>query len=342
MNSFEFDMKTSRMILLLSLMIAFSIPFAFAGRVEKAYVCTGLDAQNQPTGIETVFSTEAEQLVIWAEFSDLSGGDELQFDLVVPGEETVYISATKGLASSAATHVAWQVIPLTNYALQPGQYVANVYLNGMSAMQISIQLAGGTTPPIPYMIMNGIDAPEQVTPGEKFTISVYTEYHFASPTQVTPTIYDPMTESVIAATSETLDYKGQRGFTFDVIAPEGSGEYFLYAVNYFDAGGELTFNENGGIQTIVLQLGQGGTGSTLPIDPSEIKEIIPDDISLEDLANLIPDNLNIDLSDLEFPDSVNDGIEKVEEVAKNNGVPGYSVEVIVLALVAVLYYLRLK
>ncbi len=335
-------MKTSRMILLLSLIFAFSIPFAFAGRVENAYVCTGLDAQNQPTGINNVFSTEAEQLVIWAEFSDLHGGDEIQFDLVVPGAETVYLSPTKDLASSAATHVAWQVIPLTNYALQPKQYIANVYLNGMSAKQISFQLAGGTTPPIPYMITNGIDAPEQVSPGEEFEISVYTEYHFNAPTAVNPTIYDPMTESVVAATGETLDSKGQRGFTFNVVAPEGSGEYFLYAVNYFDVGGELTFNENGGIQTIVLQLGQGGTGSTLPVDPSEIKEIIPDDISIEDLVELIPEGVNIDLTELGLPDSVTDGIEKVEEVAKNNGVPGYPVEVILLALVAVLVYLRLK
>lgn len=321
-------MKTSRILLLfIASLMTFSIPFAIAGNVERAVVCGDLDQQNQPVDIDTVFSTEINKLVIWAEFKELSGGDEIQFDFVVPGYQTVYISPTKGLASSADTYTAWAVVPTTNLNLQPGMYVANVYLNGMSAKQVSIQLAGGTTPPIPYMIMNGIDAPEQVSPGEDFTITVYTEYHFNQDTQVSPTIFDPQTESVLAVLSATLGGKDNRGFTFEVTAPEGNGEYFLYAVNYFQSGGDLTYNENGGIETIVLQLGEGGTGSNLSVDPAQIRELVPDDITLDELTDLIPD-------------AIKGGIDDVEEAVKGNGVPGFPIEVIALTLVAFLVYSR--
>lgn len=311
------------------------------GTVNQAHIGTALDQSNQPLNIDTVFSTETEQLVIWASFNDLSGGDEIQFDLVVPGAETVYISPTKGLASSAETYTAWAVVPMQNLNLQPGNYVANVYLNGFSAKQVAIQLTGGNTPPIPYMIVNDIEAPEQVSLGEEFTLRVFTSYHFNAETQVNPTIFDPATETVIAATGDTLIDKGERGYTFTLTAPEASGEYIIYAINYFTEGGALTYNENGGIQTIVIQL-TGESSNTLPkIDTTQIDQLIPDDISLQELADLIPDNLDIDLSELGLPDSIKEGLEDVEDIAKNNGVPGYPVEAIIAALVLIaVYYAR--
>ena len=92
------------MYFLLTLILITPIAIASAeGTVDQAHIGTALDQNNQPLNIDTVFSTETEQLVIWASFNNLSGGDEIQFDLVVPGAETVYISPTKGLASSAET-----------------------------------------------------------------------------------------------------------------------------------------------------------------------------------------------------------------------------------------------
>lgn len=230
---------------------------------------------------------------------------------------------------------------MQNMNLQPGNYVANVYLNGFSAKQVAIQLTGGTTPPIPYMIVNDIEAPEQVSPGEEFTLRIFTSYHFNVETQVNPTIFDPATETVIAATGDTLIDKGERGYTFTLTAPEASGEYIIYAINYFTEGGALTYNENGGIQTIVIQL-TGESSNTLPsIDTTQIDQLIPDDISLQELADLIPDNLDIDLSELGLPDSIKEGLEDVEDIAKNNGVPGYPVEAIIAALVLIaVYYAR--
>jgi len=106
-----------------------------------------------------------------------------------------------------------------------------------------------------------VEAPSTVQAGEDVTIELTVSYDFSEPTEVSPGIYDPATDELIAEEYDTLEGKGTKAYSFDLTAPSEEKTWELEASVYYKVDEEWLHDETGWGEAFEVEVeGKDGGG----------------------------------------------------------------------------------
>jgi len=98
----------------------------------------------------------------------------------------------------------------------------------------------------------GLEVPDEVDAGSSFTVGLTVSYEFITPTEMSPGVYDPETETWIVEEYETLEGNGSRTYSFELTAPEGEITWALEAGVWYYLESEWTHDEEGYADTFEI------------------------------------------------------------------------------------------
>lgn len=88
--------------------------------------------------------------------------------------------------------------------------------------------------------------------GSSFTVGLTVSYEFTTPTEMSPGIYDPETETWIVEEYETLEGNGTRTYGFELTASEEGMTWALEAGVWYYLESEWTHDEEGYADTFEI------------------------------------------------------------------------------------------
>jgi len=144
------------------------------------------------------------------------------------------------------------------------EYEANVYFFtdgnwfnlGKGAVQnMTIEVTGTVTTLLEYTAeIDDVQVPGTIGLDEEFLLDVTVSYDFDEETDIVLVLNDPVTESIIVETQDTLEGTGSKVYSFDMTSPSVVGVYEMdVMVSYFN-GLEWDDSGEGAIQRITQEV----------------------------------------------------------------------------------------
>jgi len=189
-------------------------------------------------------------------------------------------------------------------------------------------------------------APNDVSPGEVFTVDLTVSYEFPESTYMTPGIFNVVDGLFIVSDSEILAGNGTKSSRFEITAPEAEGVWALEARVWFISGVDSVHSDVDWFEPFDVKVtaaaGEGGDDSE---DDGEADNTANDTgstsvIPTEDDTSVVNDTGSISSSASEIIDSATSAAEEIieglpDEVKKQ--IPGFPYEAILIGLLLGFY-----